>query len=238
MNSYLLLMMGGTGTRLGENIPKQYIEVEGQPVFSYILAKYDTLDCIKGMIIVSHPDWIDFVQEWADRLKIKKLLKIAPGGATRSNSVLNGLEALRRYAEAEDCVLIHDATHPYVDKKGTEECIQAIAEYGGATLAEYQYDTVYRLDENDFVEETLQRRYVVAGASPEGFNFGKLYSIYKNATQEELERMTSAGAIANANGIRMKAVPANVINLKITYKNDMIAFNKIVHSYFFEEKQE
>ena len=238
MDSYLLLMMGGTGTRLGENIPKQYIEVEGQPVFSYILAKYDTLECIKGMIIVSHQDWIGFVQEWADRLQVKKLLAIVPGGKTRSNSVLNGLEALSRFAAEEDCVLIHDATHPYVDKKGTEECIQAIEEFGGATLAEYQYDTVYHLDENDFIDETLARRYFVAGASPEGFRFGKLYHIYKSATQEELDRMTSAGAIANANGIRMKAVPANVINLKITYKNDMIAFNKIVHSYFFEENQE
>lgn len=235
MKSYLLLMMGGSGTRLGANIPKQYIEVDGQPIFTYILQEYDRLDCIEGIVIVSHKDWIGFVQEWADKLGLRKLLGITAGGETRSNSVLNGLEVLHRFAEEEDCVLIHDATHPYVDREGTEGVIEAIAEYGGATLGEYQYDTVYQIDADNFITETLKRQEIVAGASPEGFRFGKLYRIYRNSTQAELEAMTSAGAIASANGIRMKVVPCNVINLKITYKNDLQAFMKTARKYFFED---
>ncbi len=235
MRSYLLLMMGGTGTRLGADIPKQYIEVDGRPIFTYIMQEYDQLDCIEGMVIVSHADWIDFVQEWAEKLEIKKLIGITAGGQTRSNSVLNGLTKLSEVADREDCVLIHDATHPYVDKEGTEQVIEAIATYGGATLGEYQYDTVYQIDGDDFITETLNRREIVAGASPEGFRFGKLYDIYRKSTQEELEAMTSAGAIASANGIRMKVVPCSMLNLKITYKNDLEVFKKTARAYFFDK---
>ena len=74
----------------------------------------------------------------------------------------------------------------------------------------------------------------MSGASPEAFRYGDLYRIYTQASKEELESMTSAGAIALHYGIPMKVVGANVINLKITYKKDMDTFKGMFHSYFPE----
>lgn len=236
MKNHLLLMMGGSGTRLGADRPKQYIEVEGMPIFAYILQKYDTVESIDRIVIVSHEAWFDYVEEWKDKLNLRKEIYIVGGGENRSQSVRNGLRKLAEFAEAGDSVLIHDATHPYVDEKGTAEVIEALASYEGATLGAYQYDTVYKVDENDVIESVIPRRYVVSGASPEAFRFGRIFEIYDRASDEELEAMTSAGAIALEHGIQMKVVPANVINLKITYKNDMDAFVKMVKTYFFEEK--
>lgn len=235
MKNHLLLMMGGSGTRLGADRPKQYIEVEGMPIFAYILAKYDLLDSIDHIVIVSHEAWFDYVNEWVEKLNLTKDVRIVSGGANRSQSVRNGLKELSKFAKGSDSVLIHDATHPYVDKKGTEEVIQALEMYEGATLGAYQYDTVYRVNDEDVIDSVIPRRYVVSGASPEAFHFERIYDIYCNASEEELEAMTSAGAIALEHGIQMKVVPANVINLKITYKNDMEAFKKMVKTYFFEE---
>lgn len=236
MKNHLLLMMGGSGTRLGADRPKQYIEVEGMPIFAYILKKYDTLENIDSIIIVSHQAWFDYVEEWIKKLELTKEIRVVSGGNNRSESVRNGLRELKKYAQDTDSVLMHDATHPYVDEKGTNEIIQALAtDYEGATLGAYQYDTVYRVDDDDVIESVIPRRYVVSGASPEAFLFGRIFEIYDGASDEELEAMTSAGAIALEHGIRMKVIPANVINLKITYKNDMDAFVKMVHTYFFEE---
>lgn len=237
MKNHLLLMMGGSGTRLGADRPKQYIEVEGMPIFAYILAKYDTLESIDRIVIVSHEAWFDYVEEWKEKLNLTKPVYIVAGGANRSQSVRNGLRELSKYAEEGDSVLIHDATHPYVDEKGTAEVIEALQSYEGATLGAYQYDTVYRVDDNDVIESVIPRRYVVSGASPEAFRFGRIFEIYDRASEEELEAMTSAGAIALEHGIQMKVVPANVINLKITYKNDMEAFVKMVKTYFFEDME-
>lgn len=235
MKNHLLLMMGGSGTRLGADRPKQYIEVEGMPIFAYILAKYDTLESIDRIVIVSHEAWFDYVEEWKEKLNLTKPVYIVGGGANRSQSVRNGLRELSKYAEEGDSVLIHDATHPYVDEKGTSEVIEALQSYEGATLGAYQYDTVYKVDDNDVIESVIPRRYVVSGASPEAFRFGRIFEIYDRASEEELEAMTSAGAIALEHGIQMKVIPANVINLKITYKNDMEAFVKMAKTYFFED---
>ncbi|MEA4921788.1 MAG: 2-C-methyl-D-erythritol 4-phosphate cytidylyltransferase [Eubacteriaceae bacterium] len=235
MKNYLLLMMGGSGTRLGADIPKQYIEVNDIPIFAYILKKYDQLPFIDRIIVVSHRDWFGFVEEWAEKLKIKKLEEIAPGGATRSGSVKNGLTAAGKTAAPEDIMLLHDATHPYVDGEGTLGVIEGVKKYGGATLGGFQYDTVYQMDEEThIIKQVLPRKEVVSGASPEAFKFGDLFPIYDKADEKELESMTSAGAIALAHGIQMEVVQANTINLKITYKNDMEAFKKTADAYFFE----
>ena len=235
--NYLLLMMGGKGTRLGADRPKQYIEIDGIPIFLYILRSYNQLECIDEIVIVSNEMWIDYVEKWINNLEIKKPISIVSGGKTRSHSVYNGLKAIADKASDDDIVLLHDATHPYVDEDGTKKVIEAIKEYGGATLGAYQYDTVYRMNDEGFITEVIPRQELVAGASPEGFKFSEIFPIYDDADDEELEQMTSGGAIALEHGIKMKTIECNVINLKITYPHDLEIFKKTIHSYFFESKK-
>lgn len=235
--NYLLLMMGGSGTRLGADRPKQYIEIDGIPIFFYILRSYNKLDCIDEIIIVSNEMWIDYVQKWIDSLELNHPISIVAGGETRSHSVYYGLKSISNRAQDNDIVLFHDATHPYVDEPGTIEVIEAIKEYDGATLGAFQYDTVYRMNEDGFITDVIPRQELVAGASPEGFKFGKIFPIYDQSTDEELESMTSGGALALEHGIKMKTIEANVINLKITYPHDLEIFKKTIHSYFFESQK-
>ena len=178
--------------------------------------------------------WIDYVEKWIDSLEIKHPISIVAGGETRSHSVYYGLKSISNRAKDEDIVLFHDATHPYVDEPGTIKVIEAIEEYGGATLGAFQYDTVYKMNQEGFITDVIPRQELVAGASPEGFKFGEIFPIYDQSTDEELERMTSGGALALEHGIKMKTIEANVINLKITYPHDLEIFKKTIHSYFFE----
>ena len=231
----VLLMMGGSGTRFGADKPKQYIEVGGRPIFSFILEGYNKLSDVDKIIIVSHADWIGYVEEIADQIGADKLYRVVSGGDTRSESVKNGLKAAEAFSSDDDVILIHDATHPYVDAQGVREVIEGVKECGGATLAQFNYDTVYRMDDDHILTNIEPRFNIVAGASPEAFTFGRIHEIYMNSPKEELEQMTSAGAIALAHGIRMKVVRANVLNLKITYADDMTLFKKLVDNYFFEK---
>ena len=90
----LLLMMGGSGTRLGANIPKQYIELENRPIFSYILEAHQKCAHVDKIVIVSHQSWLGFVQKWSEWLGADKVAAITAGGSNRSESVLNGLKAM------------------------------------------------------------------------------------------------------------------------------------------------
>lgn len=235
MNVFFL-MMGGSGTRFGQSRPKQYTIIDDAPLFSYILKRADTVGAIDRVVIVSHRDWLDYVAEWTEKVMKTKPYTIVAGGENRSQSVKNGLSALKDIAAADDVIMIHDATHPYVDPEGIEQIVAAVKEYGGATLASKNYDTVYRTNAEGFLEKVEPREYIVAGASPEAFRYGDISRIYFGATDEELASMTSAGAIALAYNIPMKVVPANVLNLKITYPGDMQLFLQLIHSYFFPEE--
>lgn len=230
----LMLMMGGSGTRLGADIPKQYLEVDGKPIFYYIVEAYARLPEIDAICLVSHTNWIEFVKEQIAGIPFHCPLIVTAGGDSRSESVRNGLQAVQNFAAEKDVILIHDATHPYVDREGTLAVIEAVNEIGGATLGACQYDTCYQLDAQNHLTRVIPRQELVSGASPEAFRFGDISKIYFNSTEEELNSMTSAGAIALAHGIPMKVIPAHVLNLKITYPNDLELFKLLVKTYFFK----
>lgn len=230
-------MMAGVGSRFGNEIPKQFTMIEEKPLFTYIAAKLAQQDYITGIVIVTNPLWFDYTKEWVDRLELRKIISIVSGGATRSNSVFNGLKALKEIAADDDPVLMHDATHPYVDEEGTKKVAEMVQQYGSATLASLNYDTTYLMDDDNNIIKVIPRKNVIAGASPEGFRYGQIYNIYKDTPEEDMEKMTSVGAIALANNIPMKVVPSPVLNLKITYPEDMVLFMKLYKNYFFNEQQ-
>lgn len=233
----LLLMMGGKGVRFGADVPKQYTLIKGQPVFTYIVSKYARISQIDRMVIVSHGDWLDYVRGCMPGCAGKTPWDVVAGGATRSESVLNGLKKAMEYGTADDVVLIHDATHPYVDVEGTLEVIRCVKRWGGATLGGLEHDTMYRINEEGFIDTVIPRQFVVSGASPEAFILQSIYPIYASASEQELERMTSAGAIALAHGVDMKVVPTETLNLKITHPGDMELFKHLIDCYFFAEEQ-
>ena len=219
----------------GAAIPKQYVTVHGHPIFYYIIREYLKCREIHAVVLVSHENWISYVNEQMKTLSPAIPYRIVRGGATRSESVLNGLNEAVTLGYENDIVLIHDATHPYVDKPNLEAVIEAVKLFGGATLGGCQYDTVYQTDEAGVIKTVLPRQQVFSGASPEAFHLGELRSIYQNADRDELEKMTSAGALALAHGIPMKVIPTNLLNLKITHPEDMELFTHLADKYFFSE---
>ena len=231
----LLMMMGGKGERFGTDIPKQFLEVNGKPIFSYIIRKYASMGIIHRIVLVCHKDWISYVRDQMEEYNLNILWHVVEGGESRSESVFHGLKRAMVYGGEDDLVLIHDATHPYVDAEGVVRTISEAEEYGGATLAGLEFDTMYKIRKDGFLESVIPRQVVVSGASPEVFKLKQLYQIYLEASQEELNNMTSAGAIALRYNVPMKIVPATVLNLKLTYLQDLLLFEKLVNDYYFKE---
>ena len=177
----------------------------------------------KNIYVAAHRGWCAAYPE-NTLLAFQKALELG----------VDQIETDIRITKDGELVLIHDATHPYVDDENMDAVIAATHAHGGATLGERQYDTVYGINpETGILEQVIPRETVVSGASPEAFMFGLIHDIYENTPMEQLERYTSAGALALANDIDMEVVPTNLINLKITYKHDMEVFKKLFHDYYF-----
>ena len=231
-----LLMMGGVGSRFGADIPKQYVLVDGRPIFVHLLEKLNKFDSIDRIIIVSHQNWIDYVNQWVKDVTADKVVDVISGGSTRSDSVKNGLIAASAYSSENDLVLIHDVTHPYLDKSAIEDGLVAARTFGAATLGAPQCDTCYQKDTDGFVRAVIPRQEIVSAGSPEIFKFGLISDLYLKASQEELDRMTCAGALALEHGICLKVIPMSYLNLKITYQTDMELFKKLINNYFFQKE--
>jgi 2-C-methyl-D-erythritol 4-phosphate cytidylyltransferase len=231
-------MMGGSGIRCGAPIPKQFIQINNKEIYSYIIDGLDRLDSIDNIIVVVHKDWIEHVESYCKKAGLKKVYGVVAGGSTRSESVLNGLIKAKEFASDDDVVMMIDTTHPYVDEKGIKELSDAVREFGGATLGQRQYDTCYKIDENDMLTQVIPRQEIVSGASPEGFLFKTIYDIYTNSTKEELDKMTSAGAIALAHNVKMKVCTLNTVNLKITYPEDVEILKHLINYNFKGDNDE
>ncbi len=231
--NFLLLMMAGSGTRFGQNLPKQFHLVNEEPVFIYILKQLNKISELDDIVIVTNPNFTSYTKECIDKNNFEKAIQIINGGSCRSESILFGLQEVKKMANDDDVVLMYDATHPIVDKEGVSKVINTIKEYGAASLVQHQCDTIYKIDEETSdVKEILERREIVAAASPEGFKFGKAFDIYTKTDLDTLNQMTSAGALAKHFGVPFKTVPMEkALNLKITYSIDMEIFKKIAAGY-------
>lgn len=234
MSITLFLMMGGIGSRFGAALPKQFTEVNGKPIFMHILDAYNTLDFVDNLVIITNPDWVELTNQYLDKFQSEKKIVLTEGGQSRSQSVKNGLIACKDISENEDLLLIHDTTHPYIDINAIKEAIGYMNDYDGVTLCQREYDTVYRID-NDIIVSEIPKKTVVSGASPEIFRYGDLYEMYIDATSEELEQLTSAGAMALSHKMRIKVVPMEYLNIKITLPQDMALFKELCSNYYFRE---
>lgn len=231
----LMLMMGGTGTRFGADIPKQYIEVNGRPVFQYTLEQYNGCKEIDKVLIVSNPEWMDFTWKYAERILKKKLLAVVEGGSTRSHSVKNGLVCCEKYLKEDDYILIHDATNPFVAKGAIGKALRTAKETGAAVVGTNQYHTIYQREESGAIDCFLPREAIGSGYSPEIFRFSLIYPYYKNAKEQELSAMTSTVALVLGYGVKVRFVPADLVNLKITYPKDMEAFTALINGNYTVE---
>ena len=227
----LILMMAGSGSRFGAPIPKQFVKLHNKPIFLSIAEHYSELDFIDMICYVSHPEWISKVKEWTSHLNKYQLF--VQGGKTRSHSIKNAIDLLSTKCDPSDVILIHDATHPYLDVPALKQVIEAANMYGAATLATFGYDTVYEIDSANFVSSLLPRKKVVNGASPEAFLLSEINRIYHNKTDEYLESMTSAGAIVLSSGKPIKFIQTDILNLKITFQRDFDLYSRLGEAYFF-----
>lgn len=221
-----LLLSGGTGTRVGGEIPKQYIEVKGRPVIAYCLRTLLSHEGIDAVQIVADQMWQQNILEWIE--SPGKFRGFSKPGKTRQLSILNGLEDIRAYAGDSDYVLIHDAARPLVTAKQISVCIEAVrAGHDGALPVLPMKDTVYLSEEGRAVTSLLDRKKVFAGQAPEAFVLGKYYEANKALLPERILEINGSTEPAVLAGMDIAMIPGDEGNFKITTKEDLRRFQEI-----------
>lgn len=134
------------------------------------------------------------------------------------------MDLCNEFADKNDLVLIHDATNPFVDLRAIVRAIDKAKISGASVVGTNQYHTIYSRTEKDSIVDFIPRGMVGSGYSPEIFKFSIIYPYYEAAKEKTLREMTSTVALALKYNVDVKFVPADLVNIKITYPNDLRMF--------------
>lgn len=222
-----LLLSGGTGTRMGVETPKQYIEVKGTPIIAYCLWTLFSHEGIDAVQIVADEMWRHKILQCME--SPDKFRGFSKPGKTRQLSIVNGLEDIRKYAGDSDYVLIHDAARPLVSAKQISECLDAVrAGHDGALPVLPMKDTVYYSEDGRAVTSLLERSRIFAGQAPEIFALGKYWEANRKLLPEKILAINGSTEPAVMAGMDIAMIPGDEGNFKITTKADLERFREKV----------
>lgn len=229
MNAAIILS-GGIGSRLGADVPKQYIEIEGKSILEYSLENFLISNFIQIIVIVVAPEWRDYVMKFATKGKFKsKTILYAAPGKTRQLSILNGLKVLEENGSDVNKVIIHDGARPLVSLDLIERCLDACkGEFQGAMPVLPVKDTVYMSKDGVVIDALLDRNSLFAGQAPEAFMFKPYFKAHQDLSYNDLLRINGSSELAYLNGMNIKLIQGDPNNYKITDSSDLERF-KITH---------
>lgn len=224
-----LILSGGTGMRLGSDVPKQYLEVEGKPLISYCLETLSRHPKVDALQIVADLSWQDTIRNWLKAADPEKKFRgFSRPGANRQMSVWNGLESIRSYADDQGYVLIHDAARPLLSADQITDCLCRVAGHDGLMPVLPMKDTVYTSLDGKRVTALLDRSTVYAGQAPEVFRIGRYYEANRRLLPERILSINGSTEPAVLDGMDIIMSPGDERNFKITTKEDLERFRRIM----------
>lgn len=203
---------------MGAAVPKQYLPLAGSRVIEHSLSALQRCEFIEAVVVVVSQD-----DDCAAKLACLQRpdVVMCHGGATRSASVLAGLEVLRGIARADDWVLVHDAARPCVSVADVSSLARRVSEQGvGGILAEQVVDTIKRVDGQGHIVETVARAHLWRAQTPQMFRLGALYEALALAIADDRE-VTDESSVMEGRGQPVLLVPGATANKKITVPEDL-----------------
>ena len=224
-----LIFAGGTGKRMNtKTLPKQFLELHGKPIIIHTIEHFESHPEIKDIVVVCVDDWLDYCKDLLAKFNIKEVSQVVPGGETGQMSIFNGLEALReKYQGNDDYVLIHDGVRPLIDEEIISKNIESVKKYGTAITVKPVIETVVQVDEEDIINNVIERSTCHTAVAPQSFVLSEIYSLHMRAQAEKLFDMTDSATLARYFGLPLHTVMGGSENIKITTPSDFYIFRAI-----------
>jgi 2-C-methyl-D-erythritol 4-phosphate cytidylyltransferase len=207
---------GGTGTRMGGTVPKQFLELNGKPVLYYTLKTLQDCGIISELIlVVPEKEYDNACTDWLGKPEI--VTKVVVGGEKRQDSVYNGFCELSPQTEI---VLVHDGVRPFLSNRMIQESVDVAREYGAAITAIPVHDTIKRVDASGLVSQTVDREGLWRVQTPQVFRYELLHEAFNKANSENFYG-TDEGTLIEHLGKPVKIVEGSEQNIKITRPEDL-----------------
>ncbi len=214
MKKYAIVVAGGSGHRMGSELPKQFLELLGKPIMMHTIEAFYTADITTEILVVLNIDWHAHWQVLCTQHQFKVPHTVISGGITRFNSVKNALKTLKEAG----FVAVHDAVRPLISTIKINECYEMAQVNGNAIMAVEIKDSI-RKRVSDTQTQALNRADYLIVQTPQIFSLAELKKAYTVPFRNEF---TDDASVMEYSGKNIFIFPGEHSNIKITYPEDLI----------------
>ena len=215
------IVAGGTGNRIGADIPKQFLDLDGKPIIIHTAQKFLSHPLVDKLIIGVHPDWTEHMEE-LNRKYLNSAALITPGGAERNDTIVRIIRcAFANGGEMEDILLTHDAVRPFVTERMITDSINAMDTCEICTTAVPATDTIVVSEDGESVSDFPLRKTMFCVQTPQTFKMQRFLEMLSLVPEEERALITDACKLFHMNGITVRLIKGDASNIKITYPSDL-----------------
>lgn len=221
-----VIIAGGSGQRMGQDIPKQFINVYDKPVLLYTLESFQKHPQIDAIEVVCIDGWHDIVWAYANQFNISKLKWIVSGGQTSQESIRNGVFFLEDKCTDEDVIIIHDGIRPLVDETVLSDVIIKCQQYGNGVTSLPYNEQIFVIDDEISTTKYIPRETLRRVSTPQAYKFGKLDWAYHEAFEKNIgiQKSAYANTMMVELGERLYFAAGSDKNIKLTTKDDLEMF--------------
>lgn len=223
-----IVIAGGSGHRMGQDIPKQFINVYDKPILIYTLESFQRHPMIDFIEVVCIEGWESIVWAYAKQFNIDKLKWIVKGGDTGQESIRNGVYNLEGEVSDNDIIVIHDGIRPLIETSVLTDVINKASEYGNAVTSMPYNEQIFVVSEDDETTTTqyIPRETLRRVATPQAYRFDLLDEKYHEAFEKEIGIYGSSytNTMMVELGVRLHFAAGSDKNIKLTTKDDLEMF--------------
>ena len=221
-----IIIAAGSGHRMGQDIPKQFINVYDRPVLVYTLENFQKHPEIDEIVVVCLEGWQDLVRAYANQFNITKCREIVPGGGSAQESIRNGVYCLEGRCKEEDIIVIHDGIRPMIDDTVLSDVIVTCRKYGNAVSSLPYNEQIFRTEDGETSREYIPRETLRRVSTPQAYYFGRLDRAYHEAFEKEIGIHGSAytNTMMVDLGEKLHFAAGSDKNIKLTTRDDLEIF--------------
>lgn len=223
-----LIIAGGSGQRMHQQIPKQFISINDKPIIVYTMQAFQKHPDIDAICVVCIKGWHDIIKAYARQFGITKLQWVVQGGDNGQSSIRNGVYELEKTFSPDDIVLVHDAIRPMVSQDIISDCIITAKEHGSAISCVPCTTAVLKRDTEDYSEHVISRDALGMTQTPQGFPLKKLSWAHREALQRGITNSVASCTMMVELGEKVYFSIGAETNVKLTTQADLKIFQALL----------
>ena len=228
MANIALLIAGGSGNRMHQDIPKQFLTVNECPVIVYTLEAFERHPEIDAIAVVCIEGWELVLWAYAKQFNITKLKYVVPGGENGQASIRNGVYELEKYFGKDDIVLIHDAIRPMVSAEIISDCIRVVTRYGNAITVIPCAEAMMQTKDGVVSVGSYPRDNLKRTQTPQGFRIGKICDLHRRALKAGITNSVASCTLMIEMGEQVYFSAGSEKNIKLTTIDDIDIFKAVL----------